>query len=155
MAARGFRRQRLLDVRKIVLQIEAVELKEREDAHLRQRIELARALQIKQAELETGTAAESGAVVTGPREFMLRTWRIMELNGKIEDKLSTSRKTADKVEQQRLVVEEAAKSKQTLERLKEHQDEAARFERDRLDQKAIDEVAARKYLDSSHGRAIG
>ena len=79
----------------------------------------------------------------------------MELNQAIEEKLATSRETAQAVELQRQVVEAAAKSKRTLEKLKEHQEEEARTEFDRANQKAMDEVASRKYLESSHGRATG
>lgn len=155
MATKGFKRQRLLDVRDMMLQVEAVSLKGHEDKHIHERLQLAAALETKEEEMDILTDAERGLTPANPREFLLRTWRTMELNQTIEEKLASSRETAQAVELQRQVVEKAAKSKRTLEKLKEHQDEEARTEFDRADQKAMDEVASRKYLESSHGRATG
>ena len=155
MATKGFKRQRLLDVRDIMLQVEAVSLRHREDQHIRERLLLASALQTREEELDILTDAERGVSSANPREFLLRTWRTMELNHAIEEKLATSRETAQAVELQRQVVEEASKLKRSLEKLKEHQEEEARIDFDRQNQKAMDEVAARKYLESSHGRATG
>ena len=155
MATKGFRRQRLLDVRDIMLQVEAVSLKDHEDQHIRERLQLEAAMQTKEEEMDILTDAERGATSANPREFLLRTWRTMELNQAIEEKLASSRETAQAVELQRQVVEAASKSKRTLEKLKEHQEEEARTEFDRANQKAMDEVASRKYLESSHGRATG
>lgn len=155
MAVKGFQRQRLLDVRDIMLQVEAVDLKQHEDAHINERLQLEAALLAKEQELEKLTEEEQGSVVGTARDFLLRAWRTMELNQTIADKLASSKETATAVEEQRRQVEIAAKSKQTLEKLKEHQNAEKRVDLDRQDQKAMDEVAARKYLESSHGRATG
>lgn len=155
MAVKGFQRQRLLDVRDIMLQVEAVDLKQREDAHINERLQLEAALLAKEQELDRLTEEEQGSVMGTARDFLLRAGRTMELNQTIADKLASSKETATAVEEQRRQVEIAAKSKQTLEKLKEHQNAEKRVDLDRQDQKAMDEVAARKYLESSHGRATG
>ena len=155
MVAKGFRRQKILDVRDIMLQVKAVDLKQREDVHIKERLQLEAALLAKEQELDRLTAEEQGLVAGTARDFMLRAWRTMDLNQAIADKLDSSKETAKAVEEQRRQVEIAAKSKQSLEKLKEHQNAEKRIDLDRQDQKAMDEVAARKYLESSHGRATG
>ena len=61
MAAKGFRRQRLLDVKEILLQIEALALRQREDAHLQDVRGLAHTQQIKEAFLTTASDQERKA----------------------------------------------------------------------------------------------
>ena len=155
MAAKGFRRQRLLDVKEILLQIEALALRQREDAHLQDVRGLAHTQQIKEAFLTTASDQERKAIFLGSQELMVRSRYTMQLHADIEQFILRARQSRDAVDVQRKLVEAAAQAKQTLEKLKDHQNSAAQLEDDRNDQRALDEVAARGYLRSSHGRAVG
>ena len=155
MAAKGFRRQRLLDVKEILLQIEALALRQREDAHLQDVRGLAHTQQIKEAFLTTASDQERKAIFLGSQELMVRSRYTMQLHADIEQFILRARQSRDAVDVQRKLVEAATQAKQTLEKLKNHQNSAARLEDDRNDQRALDEVAARGYLRSSHGRAVG
>lgn len=155
MAAKGFRRQRLLDVKEILLQIEALALRQREDAHLQDVRGLAHTQQIKEAFLTTASDQERKAIFLGSQELMVRSRYTMQLHADIEQFILRARQSRDAVDVQRKLVEAATQAKQTLEKLKDHQNSAARLEDDRNDQRALDEVAARGYLRSSHGRAVG
>ena len=155
MASKGFRRQRLLDVKEILLQIEAVALRQREDVHLQDLHGLAHSQQVKKEFLDTAGDQDRGAIFLGPQELMVRSRYTMQLHADIRQYIFQARQSGDAVEEQRKVVEEASQAKQTLEKLKNHQDGVARLEDDRKDQRALDEVAARSYLMSRHGRAVG
>ncbi len=155
MASKGFRRQRLLDVKEILLQIEALALRQREDVHVQNLQSLARTQQIKEEFLTTASDQERKAAILGPQELMVRSRYTLQLHAEIGHFIYRARQSRDAVELQRKLVEEAAQAKQTLEKLKDHQNSAARLEEDRKDQRALDEVAARSYLMSSHGRAVG
>ena len=155
MAAKGFRRQRLLDVKEILLQIEALALRQREDAHLQDVRGLAHTQQIKEAFLTTASDQERKAIFLGSQELMVRSRYTLQLHADIEQFILRARQSRDAVDVQRKLVEAATQAKQTLEKLKNHQNSAARLEDDRNDQRALDEVAARGYLRSSHGRAVG
>lgn len=155
MAAKGFKRQRLLDVKEILLQIEALALRQREDAHLQDVRGLAHTQQIKEAFLTTASDQERKAIFLGSQELMVRSRYTMQLHADIEQFILRARQSRDAVDVQRKLVEAATQAKQTLEKLKDHQNSAARLEDDRNDQRALDEVAARGYLRSSHGRAVG
>ena len=155
MAAKGFKRQRLLDVKEILLQIEALALRQREDAHLQDVRGLAHTQQIKEAFLTTASDQERKAIFLGSQELMVRSRYTMQLHADIEQFILRARQSRDAVDVQRKLVEAATQAKQTLEKLKNHQNSAARLEDDRNDQRALDEVAARGYLRSSHGRAVG
>ena len=155
MAAKGFKRQRLLDVKEILLQIEALALRQREDAHLQDVRGLAHTQQIKEAFLTTASDQERKAIFLGSQELMVRSRYTLQLHADIEQFILRARQSRDAVDVQRKLVEAATQAKQTLEKLKDHQNSAARLEDDRNDQRALDEVAARGYLRSSHGRAVG
>jgi flagellar export protein FliJ len=154
MATKGFQRQRLLDVKDIMLQLEAVELKDKKDKHLNHRRALAAAEETKVEHISGRGGEQFTNRPQGPFNFLINGWYTAQLSEDIQRHGLETQEAAEAVEQQRKIVEEAARAKQTLEKLKEHQNEAARLDRERDDQKALDEVAARNFIESSRGRAV-
>ena len=120
MAAKGFRRQRVLDVKEVLLKIEALALRRQEDAHLEVLNQLVRSQQAKENYFADGSDRPEEIIFQGPQELMVRSRHTLRLNEDIRQYIDQARRTRDAVDEQRHVVAEAAKAKQTLEKLRDH-----------------------------------
>ena len=147
MARKGFQHNRLLDVKAMLLNLKAFALRKSED---HQRSESTRLREIrgeKEAHLakQNPTLDEAGQSISS-RELQIRTWYTEQLNEDLREQVHNVQKAEKEVHKRRKVVEQSAKEKKTLEKLKEHQDRESRREISREEQKQLDEIAGRQRL---------
>ncbi|MEE9464908.1 MAG: flagellar FliJ family protein [Candidatus Neomarinimicrobiota bacterium] len=146
MARGDFRHQRLLDVRELQLQLKAVTLKDSQDQHRDRNRELEELRSAKQTHLKIGAPSVLIPDMSlQARDFMVQVWHTQRLNTDLRHQVHSVQVASEEVEKQRKVVEQAAKEKRTLEKLKEQYQKSVRIQQDRDERKATDEVAALRH----------
>ena len=148
--ANGFRYQRLLDVKDILLQQEAVALREMRENRAAQKQLLEGIQQQKSEHLSAGYGPEikRGEVVL-PLHLQTQVWYTQQLNENMQKQIHELQSAAEQAEHQRQAVEEATVEKKSLELLKEKQLEQERLTVAREEQKVFDEIASRRFIMSS------
>ncbi len=145
MAKKGFQHHRLLNVKDLFLNLKALALRKSEDEHSSQARKLSGIRSTKQEHLSTGNPSPAHHDASlSTRDLQIQTWHTEQLNEDLRQQVREVRMVAQEVEQRRKVVEMSAKEKQTLEKLKEHQDREASRELEREEQRRLDEIAGRK-----------
>ncbi len=143
----GFRYQRLLNVKDILLQQQAVALRElRENRDVQQQV-LGGIHDIKTEHLAAGYGVEiiRGDIVN-PIHLQTHVWYTQQLNDHLQRQIHKVNKSAAKVEEQRQAVEQATVEKKSLERLREKQLERDRVNAAREEQKKFDDIASRRFI---------
>ncbi len=148
--ANAFRYQRLLDVKDIMLQQEAVTLRAMRENRVAQQQLLNGIQQQKSEHLAAGYGPEieHGEVVI-PLHLQTQVWYTQQLNENLQSQIHELQTAMAEVEHQRQTVEQATAAKKSLELLKERDLERARLTAARAEQKIYDEIAARRYIMSS------
>ncbi|MFB0516430.1 MAG: flagellar export protein FliJ [Candidatus Neomarinimicrobiota bacterium] len=144
MARKGFQHKRLLDVKALILNIKSLALRESEDMHRNRSKRLGEIRAQKRAHLDADNPT-GGHQPVSSRDLQIHTWYTEQLNEDLRRQVHKVRMAEQEVRQRRKVVEKSAKEKRTLEKLKEHQDRAARQETEREEQRQLDEIAGRQH----------
>ena len=146
MAKKGFQYNRLLDVKSIILNLKSLALRKSEGKQRRQKERLGRIHAQKQAHLKADNPSSGNhEQAMSSRDLQIRTWYTEQLNEDLRRQVHEVRMADQEVNERRKVVEISAKEKQSLEKLKEHQDQTALKETEREEQKQLDEIAGRQH----------
>lgn len=146
MAKKGFQHKRLLDVKALFLNLKSLALRQSENVRYNRTVGLGRIRDEKLAHLKAGnSSAEGEGPSLSSRDLQIRTWYTEQLNEDLRRQVHEVRMAEQEVQQRRRVVEKSAKEKKTLEKLKEHQDRAARREVEREEQRRLDEIAGHQH----------
>lgn len=148
MPSIGFRHQRLLQVRELLLRLKSVDLRQKEGEHFKEQHSLGRLQAQKRGHIQGSVPGGSGDVLLRPHDFLIHTWHTEQLNEDLRRKIAKVQDASQAVRVQRKVVERSSKDKQSLEKLKEYKDERVRVEQERAEQVRLDEIAARQHLQS-------
>ena len=145
MASR-FRHERLLEVKDLMLRLKSINLRDREDEHLKRNGQLATTRGEKHRHLR----ADRPATIGGERlllshDLQIQAWYTEQLNEDLRREIHDVRVAEEAMHKQRQVVENSAKEMQSLEKLKERHLQVASLEREREEQKALNEIAARRH----------
>ncbi len=148
--AEGFRYQRLLNVKEILLQQKAVALRElRENREVQEQV-LVGIHDIKTKHLEDGYGAEilQGEIIA-PFHLQTQVWYTQQLNDHMQRQAHELQKVMANVEDQRQAVEQSTVEKKSLELLKEKHLERDRLIDARAEQKVFDDMASRRFIMAS------
>jgi flagellar export protein FliJ len=146
VAKKGFQHKRLLDVKALFLNLKSLALRQSENVRDNRTVRLGGIRAEKLTHLKAGnSSAEGEGLSLSSRDLQIRTWYTEQLNEDLRRQVHEVRMAEQEVQQRRKVVEKSAKEKQTLEKLKEHQDRAARREVEREEQKRLDEIAGHQH----------
>lgn len=145
MAKKGFRHHRLLDVKELLLELKSLALRKSE-VKQQEETEQLRAIQTrKKAHLESKRTPEDHEdQPVSSRDLQIQTWYTEQLNEDLREQVHQVRVAEEEVQERRSQVEESAKDKKSLEKLKEFQDREARQEEAREEQRQLDEIASRQ-----------
>ena len=148
---KGFKHGRLLDVKSMLLGLKSLALRNSERTRRHQKERLGKTQAWKQEHLKSADdpGAEPSSEVSS-RDLQIQTWYTEQLNEDLRHQIHEVREAEQEVENRRKVVEQSSMEKQSLEKLKEHQDREARLGTARDEQREMDEIAGRKR--SSQGR---
>lgn len=147
MPKQGFRRQRLLDVKSILLNLKSIALRESEDKERGHRKHLASIEEEKKKHLGNSGNHEEQVMTT--RDLQIETWYTEQLNEDLRQQVRQVQLAEEEVQEKRKIVEKSAREKKSLEKLKERQELAASKERARKEQKDLDEIAKRQKTPGS------
>ncbi len=144
--ANRFRHERLLEVKDLMLRLRSINLREREDEHLKRNSQLATTRSEKHRHLkEDQPAAVGDERLLRTHDMQIQAWYTEQLNEDLRREIHDVRIAEEAVHKQRIVVEKSAREKQSLEKLKERHMQVASLEREREEQKALNEMAARQH----------
>ncbi|UCD38458.1 MAG: flagellar FliJ family protein [Fidelibacterota bacterium] len=145
MAKKGFQYSRLLDVKALILNLKSLALRDSEDKQRHHDEKLKRIHAQKQAHLKADDpSSDDNEQALSSRDLQVRTWYTEQLNEDLRQQVQEVQMADQEVQQRRKVVEISAKEKQSLEKLKEHQDQAVHKETEKKEQKQLDEIAGRR-----------
>lgn len=148
--ANQYRHERLLEVKDLMLRLRSINLREREDEHLRQHSQLATTRGEKRRHLEDDQLSTVGDErLLRSHDLQIQTWYTEQLNEDLRQQIHEVGVAEEAVNKQRKVVEKSAQEKQSLEKLKERHLQVANLERERNDQKVLNEMAARQHSRSA------
>ena len=146
MAKKGFQYKRLLDIKSLILNLKSLALRESESKQRSKNERLQRIHAQKQAHLKSDNPSSDNHERTlSSRDLQVRTWYTEQLNEDLQSQVHEVRIADQEVQKRRKVVEKSAREKQSLEKLKEHKDQAALKETERKEQKQLDEIAGRQH----------
>ncbi|UCH62538.1 MAG: flagellar FliJ family protein [Fidelibacterota bacterium] len=146
MAKKGFQYKRLLDVKSLIMNLKSMALRESEDKHRSHNEKLGKIRAQKQEHLNVDSASsDSQEEAMSSRDLQVHTWYTEQLNEDLRRQVHEVRIAEEEMRERRKVVEKSAKEKQSLEKLKEHQDLATLKESEREEQKQLDEIASRQH----------
>ena len=144
MPRKGFRHQRLLDVKSLLVTLRAVAMHRSEDQHQRERRRLDSKHEEKQDHLSRGSPdAVEGERSVIPQELQINAWYTEQLNEDLRRQILEVQLAESEAREKREQVERSAREKRTLERLREQQNMAARLDEVREEQRDLDEIASR------------
>lgn len=145
MAKKGFRYNRLLDIKSLVLNLKSLALRESEDKHRSHNEKLNRIQEEKQAHLRTDNpSSDEEERALSSRDLQVRTWYTEQLNEDLRQQVNEVRMAELEVKDRRKNVELSAKEKKSLEKLKKHQEQAALRDTEKKEQKQLDDIASRQ-----------
>lgn len=154
MAKKGFQFNRLLDIKSLIMNLKSLALRESENKHRSQNEKLGKIHAQKQVHLNgDNPSSDNHERALSSRDLQVRTWYTEQLNEDLRRQVHEVRMAEQDVQKRRKVVEKSAREKQSLEKLKEHQDQAALKEIEREEQKQLDEIAGRqRSRTGGHGQ---
>jgi len=141
VAKKGFQHKRLLDIKALILDLKSLALRESEGIRRNRARHLGELRTEKQVHLKTGNHSTAGRKSLFSRDLQIHTWYTEQLNEDLRRQIHEVRRAEQEVQERRKVVERSVKDKKSLEKLKEHQDHAARREIERQEQRRLDEIA--------------
>ncbi len=146
MAKKGFQYKRLLNVKSLIMNLKSMALRESEDKHRSDNEKLGKIRAQKRDHLNVDNpSSDSPEEALSSRDLQVHTWYTEQLNEDLRRQVHEVRVAEQEVQKRRKVVEKSAKEKQSLEKLKEHQDLADHKESERAEQKQMDEIAGRRH----------
>ena len=146
-----YRHERLLEVKDLMLRLKSIRLRDREDEHSKRNGQLSMTRGEKRRHLKEAQPVSAGdEKLLHSHDLQIQAWYTEQLNEDLRREIYDVRVAEEAVHKQRQVVEKSAMEMQSLEKLKERQLQVANLEREREDQKALNEMAARQ-----HSRATG
>ncbi len=144
--ANRFRHERLLEVKDLMLRLKSLSLRDREDEHFKRNSQLATTRGEKRRHLKEDQPAAVGSErLLRSHDLQIQAWYTEQLNEDLRREIHDVRVAEEAVHKQRQVVEKSAKEMQSLEKLKERHLQVASLEREREDQKTLNEMAARQH----------
>ena len=146
---KGFQHHRLLSVKALLLNLKSMALRKSEHTHDNQKDVLGSMQARKQAHLKSAkSSADPQTEPNSTSDLQVRTWYTEQLNEDLRRQIHDVRIAEQEVSEQRAGVEQSAREKQSLEKLKEQQDYVASVEAGRVEQKEIDEISGRRRAGS-------